>query len=212
MQKVMQTKLQYLLIATRASPPISLRHSGYFNTWTRDAADGQQRLLILNGHRTHYSLDFIRYAVQNKITLLSYPKHTTHPLQLLDVVLFAPLQQACGTAVHTHTCEARTGATKKLFFGFYSQAKRITYTRANIKAAWRAAGIQPSTPMPFYSHFSRSWNRVGAQEKAAMEGMCSVRQVLLRSSLPGRCRGIAANCAIKQMPQLTYFQKLSPVR
>ena len=102
-----------------------MRHSGYFDTWTRDAADGQQRPLILDGYRTHYSLDFIRYAVQNKITLLSYPKHTTHPRQLLDVVLFAPLQQACGTAVHTHTCEARTGTTKKVFFGFYSQEKRI---------------------------------------------------------------------------------------
>ena len=38
----------------------------YFDTWIRDAADGQQRLLTLGGHRTHYSLDFVRYAVQNK--------------------------------------------------------------------------------------------------------------------------------------------------
>ena len=52
----------------------------YFDTWTRDAVDGQQRLLILDGHRTHYSLEFIRYAVQNKITLLSYPGHTTQLL------------------------------------------------------------------------------------------------------------------------------------
>ena len=88
----------------------------YFDTWTRDVADGQQRLLILDGHRTHYSLDFIRYAVQNKITLLSYPGHTTHLLQPLDVGLFAPLQKAYGTAVHTHTRETRTGITKKLSF------------------------------------------------------------------------------------------------
>ena len=37
----------------------------YFDNWTRDATDSQQRLLTLNGHRTHYSLDFIRCAVQN---------------------------------------------------------------------------------------------------------------------------------------------------
>ena len=48
----------------------------YFDAWTRDAADGQQRLLILDGHRTHYSLGFVRYAVKNGITLLSYPRHT----------------------------------------------------------------------------------------------------------------------------------------
>ena len=120
----------------------------YFDTWTRDAADGQQCLLILDGHRTHYSLDFIRYAVQNKITraLLSYPGHTTHLLQPLDIGLFAPLQKAYGTAAHTHTRETRTGITKKLFFSFYSQAKRISCTRANIKAAWRATGIRPYNP------------------------------------------------------------------
>ena len=44
------------------------------------------------------------------------------------------------------TRETRTGITKKLFFSFYSQAKRIAYTRANIKAAWRATGIQPYNP------------------------------------------------------------------
>ena len=118
----------------------------YFDTWTRDVADGQQRLFILDGYRTHYSLDFIRYAVQNKITLLSYPGYTTRLMQPLDVGLFAPLQKAYGTAVHTHTRETRTCITKKLFFCFYSQAKWIAYTRANIRAAWRAAGIQPYNP------------------------------------------------------------------
>ena len=47
------------------------------------------------------------------------------------------------------TREAQTAITKKLrlFFGFYSQAKWIVaYTRANIKAAWRAAGIQSYSP------------------------------------------------------------------
>ena len=36
-----------------------------------------------------------------------------------------PFKKAYGTAVHTHTRETRTGITKKLFFSFYSQAKRI---------------------------------------------------------------------------------------
>ena len=44
------------------------------------------------------------------------------------------------------TRETRTGITKKLFFSFYSQDKRIAYTRANIKAAWRATEIQPYNP------------------------------------------------------------------
>ena len=107
----------------------------YFDAWTRDTTDGQQRLLILDGHRTHYSIDFVRYAVKNGITLLSYPGHTTHHLQPFDVTLFTPLQKAYGTAVHNHTRETRTGITKKQFFSFYSQAKRQAYSKANNKAA-----------------------------------------------------------------------------
>ena len=118
----------------------------YFDAWTRDIADGQQRLLILDGHRTHYSIDFVRYAVKNGITLLSYPGHTTHLLQPLDVVLFSPLQEAYGATVHNYTRETRTGITKKQFFSFYSQAKRQAYTKANIKAAWRTAGIHTFNP------------------------------------------------------------------
>ena len=121
---IMQTKLQYL----------------------RDSADGQQCLLILDGHQTHYSIDFVRYAVKNGITLLSYPGHTTYPLQPLDVGLFAPLQKAYGMAVYNYARETRTGITKKQFFSFYSQAKRQAYTKENTKAAWRAAGIHPFNP------------------------------------------------------------------
>ena len=69
----------------------------YFDTWTRDAADGQQHLLILDSHRTHYSLDFIRYADQNKITLLSYPGYTTH------LGLFAPSKSVWHSSPYPHT-------------------------------------------------------------------------------------------------------------
>ena len=85
----------------------------YFDAWTQDVADGQQRLLILDGHQTYFNIDFVRYAVKNGITLLSYPGHTTHLLQPLDVGLFAPLQRAYGTAVHNYTRKTRTGITKK---------------------------------------------------------------------------------------------------
>jgi len=100
----------------------------------------------LDGHRTHYSLPFVRYAVQNNILLFSYPGHSTHLLQPLDVVLFSPLQKAYGKAVHDHTRNTRRGVTKRLFWQFYKVAKKVAYTYVNIKAAWRATGIHPFNP------------------------------------------------------------------
>ena len=77
---------------------------------------------------------------------MSYPGHSTHLLQPLDVTLFAPLESDCGSAVATHTRTTRTGVNKALFWNFYKLAKREAYTKNNIKSAWRATGIHPFNP------------------------------------------------------------------
>ena len=104
------------------------------------------RLLILDGHRSHYNLRFCEYAWDNKIILLSYPDHSTHLLQPLDVGLFSPLQKAYGDAVAAHMKETSTGLTKGAFWGFYCAAQAKTYTPSNIKSASRATGIVPYNP------------------------------------------------------------------
>ena len=106
----------------------------------------EYRLLILDGHRSHYNLRFCEYAWDNKIILLSYPGHSTHPLQPLDVGLFPPLQKAYGDAVAAHMKETRTGLTKGAFCGFYCAVQAKTYTPSNIKSAWQATGIVPYNP------------------------------------------------------------------
>ena len=118
----------------------------HFDTWTSIRAAGAPRFLLLGGHRTHYSLQFIRYAVAHDIILMSYPGHSTHLLQPLDVALFAPLQSAYGSAVATHTRTTRTGINKALFWDFYKLAKHEAYTKNNIKSAWRATGVYPFNP------------------------------------------------------------------
>ena len=72
------------------------------------------RLLIPDGHHLHYNLRFCEYAWENKIVLLSYPGHSTHLLQPLDVGLFS-LQKAYEDAVAAHMKETHTGLTKGAF-------------------------------------------------------------------------------------------------
>ena len=59
-----------------------------FDMATKEHAQGQPRFLLMDGHHTHYSLKMIRYAVENNIIMMSYPGHSTHLLQPLDVSLF----------------------------------------------------------------------------------------------------------------------------
>ena len=49
-----------------------------FEPATRAKANGQQRLLICDGHDSHISGSFISHCIQNRIALLILPPHTSH--------------------------------------------------------------------------------------------------------------------------------------
>jgi hypothetical protein len=57
------------------------------------------RLLILDGHGSHVTMDFISYCDKQRILLAVFSPHSTHTLQPLDVVLFKPLSTAYSTAL-----------------------------------------------------------------------------------------------------------------
>jgi len=65
-----------------------------FDPATRDKAAGQYRLLILDGHNSHCTFKFCKYAADNKIIIICLPSHTTHALQPCDVGAFGPLAQS----------------------------------------------------------------------------------------------------------------------
>ncbi|KAF1828973.1 hypothetical protein BDW02DRAFT_651685 [Decorospora gaudefroyi] len=58
-----------------------------FNRKTKQKArlSRDWRLLILDGHGSHLSMDFIEYCEAHKILLAVFPPHSTHTLQPLDV-------------------------------------------------------------------------------------------------------------------------------
>jgi len=115
-------------------------------TKERKGGNGRTRLLILDGHRPHITLEFCQYAVDNNIELLCFPPHSTHLLQPLDVGLFSPLQKYYGKAADDHIRQTRTGVLKGTFWRFYAAACRQAYTKQNIKSAWRKTGIHPFNP------------------------------------------------------------------
>jgi hypothetical protein len=60
----------------------------------KEKARSSYRVLILDGHGSHFTMDFTEYCDQNKILLAIYPPHSTHTLQPLNVSLFKPLSTA----------------------------------------------------------------------------------------------------------------------
>src|ERR1700677_2084652 len=64
-----------------------------FNAQTREKAKGCARVLLVDGHKSHYTLGFLDYARTHNIHILCYPSHATHIYQGLDVVCFSILKR-----------------------------------------------------------------------------------------------------------------------
>jgi hypothetical protein len=75
-----------------------------FNRRTEQNARLQKewRLLILDSHGSHLSMDFIEFCEANRILLAVFPPHSTHTLQPLDVVCFKPLFSNYTSALNVH--------------------------------------------------------------------------------------------------------------
>ena len=61
-----------------------------FEPATAKYLQGEYRLLIVDGHASHISTEFIKFCNEKKIILLCLPPHTTHMLQPLDMSVFGP--------------------------------------------------------------------------------------------------------------------------
>jgi hypothetical protein len=64
-----------------------------FDKQTCAKAAGRQRLLVVDGHNSHYTHTFLEYPCKNQIVVLCYPSHSTHIYQGLDVVIFNILKR-----------------------------------------------------------------------------------------------------------------------
>jgi hypothetical protein len=114
-------------------PPSSIAHSpkgwtdgviGHlwiedFDKKTREKANGQARLLIVDGHNSHYTKEFLDYARENKIHILCYPAHATHVYQGLDVVVFGPLKWYWTQERDAFETEKQQKVTKANFVSIY---------------------------------------------------------------------------------------------
>src|SRR5271156_6508978 len=112
---------------------------------TREKADGRYRLLLVDGHSSHYTMAFLEYARNNRIVILCYPSHSTHVYQGLDVVIFSVLKR---TWIDERDKFERQGSvvTKLNFMSVYARAHGRAFTKDNILAAFEKTGVVPFNP------------------------------------------------------------------
>lgn len=110
-------------------------------------------LLIVDNHKTHVSLEAIKFCRDNNIIMVGFPPHTSHRLQPLDVSFFGPLKsyysQACDNFMVTHPGQP---ITDKKVGEILSNAYFKAATVGNAVNGFKESGIEPYNPMVFSEH------------------------------------------------------------
>ncbi|KAF2178998.1 DDE-domain-containing protein, partial [Zopfia rhizophila CBS 207.26] len=132
---------------------IALHWLQHFDEYTRPHTVGIYRLLILDGHDSHVSLNFVQACEEAKIVPLYLPPHCTHILQPLDVGVFSPLGKAYKKEVQKHSIFGAEKIINREFLLYFQQARQQAITKQNIASAWRKAGLLPYNPLPILQEY-----------------------------------------------------------
>ncbi|KAJ3566294.1 hypothetical protein NP233_g7094 [Leucocoprinus birnbaumii] len=116
-----------------------------FDAETREQTQSSTRVLILNGHNSHYTLQFLEYAREHNITVLGYPPHCTHALQGLDVVCFAKMKQEFKKVVANFEANNGRDVKKADFTGLFGTAFNNSFSIETVQAAFQATAYPDTT-------------------------------------------------------------------
>ena len=104
-------------------------------------------LLIIDGHKTHLTLDVVDLAQSNGVILLCLPPHTTHSLQPLDVSVFKSLKDHFYRSVRAF-CFVKKNFTvsKREFASVVKEPFEKSFSMSTIKSGFAKSGIFPFNP------------------------------------------------------------------
>jgi hypothetical protein len=118
----------------------------HFNKHTKARTVGLHRLLIVDGHESHNSVGFHQFCREQNIIALCMPSHSSHLLQPLDVGCFSPLKRAYGDEISGLARKHASHIDKEAFLPAFKAAFDKAFTKDNIAASFRGAGLVPFNP------------------------------------------------------------------
>ncbi|KLO08238.1 DDE-domain-containing protein [Schizopora paradoxa] len=114
-----------------------------FEPLTCEKAAGRIRVIVLDGHSSHYSLEFLQFCILHNIVVLVYPPHCTHTLQGLDVVCFAKFKKEWHSALSKFEDENQRAVGKDDFLAVFGGAYMQSFEPEMVRAVFRVTGVHP---------------------------------------------------------------------
>ena len=129
-----------------------------FNPLTKEKAWRSWRLLIMDGHGSYVTPQFLSFCARERVLVLIYPPHSTQTLQPLDVVCFSPFAGNYSKALteHLHASQGLEPFKKGDFFLLFWRAWVETFTEALILRSFEAVGIALLNPDVILRRFNKS--------------------------------------------------------
>ncbi|CBF80652.1 hypothetical protein AN8487.2 [Aspergillus nidulans FGSC A4] len=136
-------------------------------------------------------MKFFDYCDDNKILLATYPPHSTHSLQPLDVGIFSPLSHAYSSELeaYLHISMGLSHITKQDFFRLFFPAWVKALSSKNIISSWRTVGIHPFNPEIVLARFSREPQSRPSTKNILLKLQCKGLQIALQNKKKKRQRG-----------------------
>lgn len=107
-------------------------------------------LLLVDNHESHVTLEAVNYARDNGIIYMSFPPHTTHRLQPLDVGIFGPFKAKLKVAFNDwHVNNPGKTLTIYNIPGLAKRAYFESFNCKNITSAFEKTGISPFNRLVF---------------------------------------------------------------
>ncbi|EED14599.1 conserved hypothetical protein [Talaromyces stipitatus ATCC 10500] len=118
----------------------------HFHHFTKPEKWGDWRLLLMDNHTTHLTMQFVEYCEIFHIRPFRFPAHSTHFLQPLDGVPFQQYKHVHGRVVNKVARLAGFDFDKNDFFEELHDIRLKTFTNRTIRNGWRERGIWPINP------------------------------------------------------------------
>jgi hypothetical protein len=118
----------------------------HFNQYTRDSIRGEWRLLIMDGHSSHMTHEFITYCYDNKIHPFLLPAHSTHLLQPLDISIFQLMKHHHQQVLEEAVWFGGIDFNRTDFLACFQAISDQTFKTATIHSAWQKSGLSSFTP------------------------------------------------------------------
>ncbi|XP_067935474.1 uncharacterized protein [Watersipora subatra] len=119
------------------------RWMGHFISHTKPSQEDPV-LLLIDNHSSHLSIPAINMAKDSGVILLTFPPHTTHKLQPLDVAVYGPLKTYCNHALNNwQLSNPRTTISIYQVGELSATAITRAVNPENIRAGFNKTGLCP---------------------------------------------------------------------